>query len=518
MGHEVHGRKLRGMYLRMGLENKLWSRKKVAKKPRSHVMTLEESTAFWCNQVARYRRTGALPNSLDLISHCLYHGKGNRVDVRDVQVPPHLATPSRKLISVLLLRGGIEPNPGPKQSISIKRHVGSTTTVTKLPLKHRRSHPKTPPVSICKLFECDDESIEPFTSTILHDPICSKCHGPIYRVAEESAYRHIREDKYKPVYRDADMMGLTHVTVSSPPPVTTVSSTSPTSPTPILVTPPPCTSTISRPLRPLKPHIPPLPIPERYAEGDCELGPALSPRSPSPTPPALPTPPPAPVDVIRNDDFLDGLEVNHAKNDKFMRKVCEHVGKGHVYHMKLEEEISRNDQDRRLVGQRGVKRVEKDIRLIRCTWTRLPYLFNCKNIIILTLVSLFCLLSNLFVFHYGYERLFFTLPYLSLAFFGWNYFHRKSSRRRLVYSPHFVSSLIADFDREVSESDMKKNIRCKSRRLAALNIPDDMYVDVLNGSEEVAMMYMRRRNFYGGQEYRPKPWRALGTFTRWEPV
>jgi hypothetical protein len=45
-----------------------------------------------------------------------------------------------------------------------------------------------------------------------------------------------------------------------------------------------------------------------------------------------------------------------------------------------------------------------------------------------------------------------------------------------------------------------------------------MYVDVLNGSEEVAMMYMRRRNFYGGQEYRPKPWRALGTFTRWEPV
>jgi len=67
---------------------------------------------------------------------------------------------------------------------------------------------------------------------------------------------------------------------------------------------------------------------------------------------------------------------------------------------------------------------------------------------------------------------------------------------KVPYVPHVVSSVVADYSRGTNAEAVRSTVRMKISRLAALPIPDFDAVSFINGSETVAEVLLEREDFF----------------------
>jgi hypothetical protein len=87
----------------------------------------------------------------------------------------------------------------------------------------------------------------------------------------------------------------------------------------------------------------------------------------------------------------------------------------------------------------------------------------------------------------------FTVAGILLALYS----PRRREKRYLCYCPHLLSAVLSDFDRGTNQEVAEQNIRAKIRRCASLPIPDSQYIEVMEGTEKVALWLLSRGNFLG---------------------
>jgi hypothetical protein len=89
-----------------------WERKKKVSGPRVRSST-EQSAAWWRNIVGRYRRMGELPR--------IRHEEAAAFAEVYAYAVPNDGEAVKRLLRALLLREGVEPNPGPRRALNVSR-------------------------------------------------------------------------------------------------------------------------------------------------------------------------------------------------------------------------------------------------------------------------------------------------------------------------------------------------------------------------------------------------------------
>lgn len=258
--------------------------------------------------------------------------------------------------------------------------------------------------------------------------------------------------------------------------------------------------------------------------------PPPKPEGPGPTPPPSPAPPtPPPV--------LQGFELDHEHAVEFM--VCEFFcAPGSVV---SENKTIHYDQERRLVCDRNVKATTQDLEVVHLQGlgvnTKVPYIGALLNGILWSLttpVSLHwlawvptmvafigCSLNVLLSFSFFVSWLYFVLVFPWLLIFSvssiWAaYYYMKVlegpvlacrtwllkvtgafwEQRHIYYVPHAVSNVVTSYRAGTDLATLKSTVGQRLGRLSTLPIPDKVYSELMAGTERVTIYSVMRQPFF----------------------
>lgn len=149
--------------------------------------------------------------------------------------------------------------------------------------------------------------------------------------------------------------------------------------------------------------------------------------------------------------------------------------------------------ERRLITSRNVQEVKAGMVVCEMHVDRLigDKLAKQKAAVSLAVCCCACLLS---IYHYQYL----ALALVSAGAAAWFFNKRLAQRSFFVsYVPHIVSCLMAEYDRGTSATVVRSTIGMRARRLGALPIPDEYHEKLVADSVFVASVLLESQTFFG---------------------
>lgn len=426
------------------------------RKNRHHAAPARSDEIDFDHYVARFARSGELPSPEIGSQLIAANGKSG--------VKPKNQKQFKKLIQALLMRAGVEQNPGPRC-----KHTNAMVKAEKVVLRGQTLY------------------------------FCPNCATQLVNVNEGLGYHPLAWDDFVPTPQTSySSTSTTSVATASslplavPPPIATAATTAttapnvPNAPTPATVTAPTARSTVS-------------------------------------TAAALVTTTVTTTTTIVTQSTtnppLDGYRLKPAEVRRIMATV---VPKDETYFNFQIEEATRivpYTAENRLATQRGVSPIESSMVVIENrVKVYKPYNMFVPIIATLLLCTSFWLkminlgrnlINTLRVLTHPFTHpallslmnpRFYQVPIiLAIAILGiyivysW-IFKEKEDFRRFTYVPHLVSSSLLEFDRKCPLEIAESTILQKFRRLASLPIADNCAVQLYDGSAVVVLNLISHRN------------------------
>lgn len=426
-------------------------RKKNAKdKPKVVVLSL-------LSIVARFKRTGDLPPQSASVIEGL---DKNGVDGKAL----------RRMIAALLIRGGIEPDPGPdswKGKLPAARQSevdglfgdgkcvndGNMIVGEKVTIRGRVRH-------ICT--ECRAELVG-------FDKI--KCAG-FHPKADLSEYS--QED-----FRSARQAFIdkSHLRIVRPP--TQSAPDSPSTSRPVIL---PQQQTFVAPPAPK-------PVPAEHKE----------PEYPPPAPKSVPKPPVPSVEKKEPeypDHPLNGHNISEEDCVQIMSRL---VGKDIEYsEIAIEEIIVPYAGERRLATSRNVQEIKKGFHARQMSVYQTPPT-SYREAFVAT-ISALATIGGAASFFFRMNVLYgLCAAVIVSAVLTWHFSTFKDPHVRtfsVPFVPHLVSSVMAEYDRGTNATAARSTLRQKMRRLASLPIPDEDALKFIAGSELICEQLLTHEDFF----------------------
>lgn len=260
---------------------------------------------------------------------------------------------------------------------------------------------------------------------------------------------------------------------------------------------------------PIPPGTPAPPPPPRHSAPTPPAMPPALPRTPAPVPPVIVNPvvpvviPPPPANPAPPEPVV--LEGHHASADDEVAAVSRLVG-----HNVLEEDLECVDRvvqyhgDHRLVGSRSVKEVQQAFTIRQINYTdRLvwpDYLLSS----LFMLVRL-CLIVPRFITYVSPWAIPVPVQLEAFGVCAFVYFLTQYLLSRyppyvreyhIAYVPHILSSVIAEYDRGTNAVTVRSTIRSRIRRLACFPLPDRDALVIISGTELMAETILETQDFF----------------------
>lgn len=230
-------------------------------------------------------------------------------------------------------------------------------------------------------------------------------------------------------------------------------------------------------------------------------------HAPAPVPAPVPAPAPVPVVAPEPNAVLDGQVIGQADKLAILSRL---VGRPVLPHEMFEmDAVLPYRGERRVATSRNIKEISADMHICQ---------FGCRDSVPRRVrLWLACVIAAL-------SGLFFSLPWFAqfpaltfiadfvhwcppaslvlggipLLFIPFIWTRRVEQQQFVVaYVPHLVSAVLFEYDRNMDASVVRANIRQKFRRLSCMPIPDYDLIKFVSGSELVCEQILSTQNFFG---------------------
>jgi hypothetical protein len=194
---------------------------------------------------------------------------------------------------------------------------------------------------------------------------------------------------------------------------------------------------------------------------------------------------------------LDGTYASVDDTVNILSRMCGE--KVPAEQIKVEQMVLKYKDDSRIVTARNIQEIKQD--MVACQFGISREVVPCWRIALSLFISCFalvgvCATSFLGDFDTPKRCIFGLYALLPCGFLPFVFPRRVCHHFRVAYLPHLVASILLDFDRGTSASVVRSNIRAKCLRLSSLPIPDRDVVVFVTGSEIVAEQIMQTTNFF----------------------
>lgn len=188
----------------------------------------------------------------------------------------------------------------------------------------------------------------------------------------------------------------------------------------------------------------------------------------------------------------------HAWVDAFYAKFLGYYPS--VATLTTEEKTIKYDGEKRLVTDRNVMEVKRDFKCAQMTITYRQSNYSAMVPLVALALLIVCLVTGIpltSMFPVSTYVLGTTLALMAATVLAFLWFKTTEKVRYVVYVPHIVSALVREYHPKTSIEVMRNTIRAKLNRLACFPIPDRDAIPIVIGCELAAMAVIHDDCYFG---------------------